>query len=540
VTAIASADCTLNGAFPSALAVGGVCPLTATYTPTTFVTTTDTATFNGNLSNAALSMPPLVQLTLTGPATPPASTIALNPFSPSSPVYGQTITVSATVSGPSIAPAGTVVFTVDSSTISVSLVEGTAATSLTGLNAGAHTISAAYTSSNGFAPSSTSATTLTIAKAPTATTFSANPASPVEGESDTLTATVTGAGQLGGTVVFTSGSTTLCTATLNASGVGSCPFIPTTDNNLTVTAQYQGDTNQLPSSSSQTLFVYDSAVKLQLSSTQLVYPGATNLTACITPATATGSVQIYDGSTLLTTLTVQGGGCAYWYISPGLSTGTHSLTAVYSGNNAIAAGTSVPVLVTVSPVPVTLSASCWNASFAYGASYQCTVNLSSNAGTPLGSITYTVDAGSPIAVPLSNGNAQFTLATPNVGTHSVVIGYAQQTNYASAIPQTETFRVTPAPVNVSLTPSSWYTTVGTNVTFQAAVASWSAGPPNATGSVSFYNGSTLLSTVPVNASGQATYATSGLSVGTHAIAATYAGGTNYASGSSSVTITVAQ
>jgi hypothetical protein len=77
-----------------------------------------------------------------------------------------------------------------------------------------------------------------------------------------------------------------------------------------------------------------------------------------------------------------------------------------------------------------------------------------------------------------------------------------------------------------------------SITFQVAVSSWSAGPPNANGAVSFYDGGTLLSTVPVNASGQAGYTTSSLSAGTHTITAAYAGGTNYASGSESVTITL--
>jgi hypothetical protein len=71
LAATSSTDCMLTGTLPSTLAIGGVCALTATYTPTTFVTTTDTATFNGNLANANLSTPALVQLTLTGPATPP-------------------------------------------------------------------------------------------------------------------------------------------------------------------------------------------------------------------------------------------------------------------------------------------------------------------------------------------------------------------------------------------------------------------------------------------------------------------------------------
>ena len=126
--------------------------------------------------------------------------------------------------------------------------------------------------------------------------------------------------------------------------------MPSKDGSLLVTAQYQGNTNYLPSSTSLTLFVYDPAIKLQLSSTQLVYPGAANVTVCITPSTATGTVQIYDGTTLLTTQNVQGGGCAYWYISPGLAAGTHSLTAVYSGDKNNSPGTSIPVTVTVSPV----------------------------------------------------------------------------------------------------------------------------------------------------------------------------------------------
>ena len=50
LTASASTDCTLSGTLPSTVAVGGACSLTATFTPTTFATPTDTATFNGNLT----------------------------------------------------------------------------------------------------------------------------------------------------------------------------------------------------------------------------------------------------------------------------------------------------------------------------------------------------------------------------------------------------------------------------------------------------------------------------------------------------------
>jgi hypothetical protein len=100
--------------------------------------------------------------------------------------------------------------------------------------------------------------------------------------------------------------------------------------------------------------------------------------------------------------------------------------------------------------------------------------------------------------------------------------------------------VTVAPVAVTLTPSTKSTTQGKTVTFTASVSSSSAGAPNATGAVSFYLGTTLLQTVAVNSSGVAVYSTAALPVGSDAITATYSGGTNYGTGSASVTVTVAK
>jgi Glycosyl hydrolases family 28/Bacterial Ig-like domain (group 3) len=613
----ASTDCGLSSSGPGTVAVGGACALTATYTPTTFATTTDSVTFTGNLFNAALSNPAAVQLTLTGPATAPASTTTLGAFSPALPIYGQPVTLSATVTGGTLTPTGSVVFTVDSATYNATLVNGTASTVVNGLTAGSHSVSAAYTSSNGYASSTSTTATLVVGqatpivtwpapaaitygtaltatqldasasvggtltytlpagtvlnagtqtlsvlftpadatdyrsvnqtvmlmvnKAASSVTLTANPNPAAQGKPDVLTATVTGAVQPTGTVVFLSGSTTLCTTALNGSGVATCTFTPSALGTLSISAQYQGDTNHLSSSASLSLSVYDTSISLQFASTQLTYPGATNVTVCVsgaTKATPTGTVQIVDGTTVLTTLTLGGNGCAYWYISPGLNAGSHSITTVYSGDKNNPPGTSDPTVVTVSPVPVNMSVSCWNSSFPYGVNYQCTVNVSSNAGSAQGNITYSYDGGAPVAVALSGGNAGFTITKPMVGNQSAVIGYAQQTNYAAATSQTENFTVTSAPVNVALTPSTWYATQGTSITFQAAITSWSAGAPDDNGSVSFYKGSMLLATVPVNASGQASYTTSSLPNGTDTITATYAGGTNYASGSNSVTITI--
>ena len=377
--------------------------------------------------------------------------------------------------------------------------------------------------------------TLTIQRAAVNVSLSANLSPATQGQPESLTAIVTSAGQPGGSVVFTSGAATLCTAALTASGGATCTFVPAASGTLAIIAAYQGDTDHLAGSGSLTLSIYDAAITLQFSNTQLVYPGATNVTVCTTAAS--GSVQIEDGASSLTTLPLQGNGCAYWYISPGLAVGMHTITAAYSGDGTHPAGISAPTVLNVAPVPVTMGASCWNASFPYGGNYQCTLNMSSNAGSAQGAITYSEDGAAPVTVPLTNGNAGFTLTEPIVGSHTVIVAYPQQTNYGAAT-QTKTFSVTSAPVNVSLTPSSWYANVGTSLTLSASVASWSAGPPSGTGTVSFYDSGTLLGKVAVNENGQASYTTSSLAAGNHNITATFAGATDYASGTTSVTITL--
>jgi hypothetical protein len=350
-----------------------------------------------------------------------------------------------------------------------------------------------------------------------------------------LSATVSEAGQIGGTVTFLSGSSTLCAATLNTGGAASCSFTPATGGALTITAQYQGDANHAASSSSQTLFVYNPSVSLQLAGTQLTYPGSTNVTACIASggkAMATGSVQIHDGTALLTTVSVQGGGCAYWHISPGLSAGAHSITAVYSGDANNPGGTSVPVAVTVNPVTVNLSVSCWNASFAYGGSYSCTANLSSNAGNASGTLMYSVD-GRPNSIALTNGAAQFTISTPSVGAHAVVLSYAAQGNFAAAGPVNETFSVTPASTRIQLTPSSYYQSASSPLMLTVSLTSSSAGVPQ-DGSVAFYDGSILLGTVAAGPTVNLTV--NGLTVGTHSFQAAYSPGQSgdFAAATSSV------
>jgi Bacterial Ig-like domain (group 3) len=310
----------------------------------------------------------------------------------------------------------------------------------------------------------------------------------------------------------------------------------------TVTAIDAAGNQSSSSVSYQVVSGYDTAIQLSLSTSTVTYPQGTNVTIGIAPTqghTPTGSVQLFDGSTLFQTSRLQGNGVAYLYIF-GLSAGSHQLKAVYAGDKFNAGGTSAPVTLTVNPVPVNLGTVCWNSNFPYGANYYCGIYTSSNAGPPQGVITYRYDGGAPITVGLQFGIALFTITKPPVGTHTISVAYAAQTNYAAANPGSSTFVVTPAPVQIQLTPSSWYLTGG-NLTLNASIQSWSAGPPKALGTVAFYDGSRLLATVPVTNAGTAatTLSAASLSKGSHTFIASYSGSPNYSAGSSSVTITVA-
>jgi len=339
----------------------------------------------------------------------------------------------------------------------------------------------------------------------------------------------------GATIYFTTNGTTPTTGSTMYSG----PVIISSSETLEAIAVASGYSTSAVASAAYTIAPSSAAVTIAFSNANWTFPGEANLTVCIAPATnvaATGTVQILDGSTLLTTQPVQGGGCAYWYITPGLSAGAHVLTAAYSGDSNNPAGTSAPYPITVTMAPMTMSASCWNASFPYGGNYQCVANTGS--GPKSGYMTYSYDGGTPVKLPLdSNGATSWTINLPPAGTHTMLVAYPQQGNYLGTALPVSNFTVTPAPVIVAFTPSSWYLSVGVPLTFAAVANSYSAGPPNATGSISFYDGNTLLQTVPVDATGTAVYSTSSLAAGTHTITASYAGGVNYGTGSTTITIT---
>jgi Pro-kumamolisin, activation domain/Bacterial Ig-like domain (group 3) len=250
----------------------------------------------------------------------------------------------------------------------------------------------------------------------------------------------------------------------------------------------------------------------------------------------TGSIILYDGETVVATLTLGGDGKTNVTPNP-LSAGTHSLTAVYSGDSHYAAGTSNILSMPVSQAAVTLSASCWNGT-PYGVDATCQIIVGAiNVGNvSIGAVTYVLDGGTPVAVPVTGGSAEFVIPKPLAGSHTIVFSYSGNENYAAAVSQTVTFVVQKAPTQIQLTPSSYYLAAGTPLTLSVSLTSWSAGAPS--GIVTFFDGTTQIGTATI-ASGAASLTTTTLGVGQHNLTASFAGDSNFAavvSSGASVTI----
>ena len=176
--------------------------------------------------------------------------------SPSAATVGSQIRYSATLSGGSGTPTGTVTFSTGLLTLCTANVSGGAA-SCTASNTpfGAGAVFATYSGDANNAPSSAS-TPVSITGAST-TTISVLPTSVTQGATVTYSATVaptSGSGTPTGTVAFSAGGTTLCTAPL-ASGSGNCTASNAPVGTDTVVGNYSGDSTFSQSAGSSLLSV---------------------------------------------------------------------------------------------------------------------------------------------------------------------------------------------------------------------------------------------------------------------------------------------
>ena len=265
--------------------------------------------------------------------------------------------------------------------------------------------------------------------------------------------------------------------------------------------------------------------------------------------TPTGTVDFYDGNTWLGsgTLVAGGMGAQATFATASLALGSHSITAVYAGDANYSGSGSPAVTETVqqvSPAQATISLSSSSQTVMAGMSlsFTATVSPPPNGAAPTGSVTFYDGAAALGTVALSSYmgtsmQAVFTTTGLAVGTHSVTAVYSGDGTYGALTSPAVSVTVQKSSVMVMESSSNSSAAYGTAVTFTATVSGSSPSVPP-TGTVSFYDGTTLLATINLayfNSSYQAAFTISSLSRGSHTIQAVYSGDANYSSSSTSLT-----
>ncbi len=477
-----------------------------------------------------------------------------------SPVFGQSVSLQATVTGTAggATPTGNVEFLTGSVSLgTAALSSGVATLAVTSLPVAANSITADYLGDSNYGTSNSPAITVTVAQASASAAVTFMPASPIFGQSVTLTATVAavspGAGTPTGTVTFFSGTTSLGTGTLS-SGVATLDTTALPAATNSITAQYAGDTNFTGVTSP----AVDLAVT-QASTTSTVtfapsmpYLGlSVNLTATIAPVspgagTPTGMVEFLDGTTSLGNATLNGSGVAV-LPTTALTTGDNSITAKYLGDNNFTTSTSPAVTITVAATASsTTTLTAVPTSSVAGQSVVLTATVAPIApatGTPTGTVEF-FNGSTSLGTGTLNGSGVATLdvTTLPVATNNSITGvYSGDATFSASTSNAVTVTVTKATATNVVTYTPAAPVFGQSVTLTATLAAVSPGGGTPTGTVTFLNGTTSLGTGTLNASGVATLAVGTLPVAANSITAQYAGDSNFAAvTSAAVTVTVAQ
>ena len=363
---------------------------------------------------------------------------------------------------------------------------------------------------------------------------------PVSGATVTFVAPSIGAGAtFSATAVTAADGTASATATANGTASSTA---------YTVTAGVAGGAT--PASFTLTNTKASTTATVTPSASSIVYGQPVTINAALTPGSIagsvpSGSVTFYDGATALAPNSALAGAAASYTVSVP-SVGSHTYGAQYAGDTNFSQSslTSATSAVVIGKASSTLTPSATSETLTYNVSRTILVNMAgqfSGAGIaqPTGTITYTIGSGTSQSAVIASGSATLTIPTSQAsGTYAIALNYAGDGNYNAATGSVS-LTVNQQATTITLASSATTITLGQPVTFVATVAPAAGGSPS--GTVSFYDGATLLATSTISG-GIATYSTSTLAPGiTHVISARFSGDANYlgANAVSNVSVTVA-
>ncbi|NBM14614.1 Ig-like domain repeat protein [Streptomyces sp. GC420] len=382
------------------------------------------------------------------------------------------------------------------------------------------------------------------------TSVSSSPDPSVFGQPVLFTATVApvapGAGTPTGTVTFTidgdvvpvlldeNGTATLTRATLPAG-------------TYSVTADYGGDTNFTASTGTDTHTVVQAATLTTVTSSPdpSVRGETVTLTATVAAVspgagTPTGTVTftISGGPTIPVALNADG--VATVDIST-LTAGTYSITAAYGGDSNFTASTGTDTH-TVNPAPTTTTVISSPDPSVVGETVTFTATVTPDVpgpGTPTGTVTFVIDGTVTLTAPITGGSASVTYSGLNIGPHTVTASYGGDADFAPSS-GADTHTVTGASTITTVVSSPDPSQPGRLVTFTATVVAAPPGTGTPTGTVTFVIGGGGGGTFTAALVGGVAVTTNrGLTIGPHAVTATYNGNGQFAPSTGTDTHTVA-
>jgi hypothetical protein len=412
----------------------------------------------------------------------PTSTLVTSSVNPS--VFGQSVTFTVTVNvvAPGAGtPTGTVQFVLDGNNFGspVSLAGGSATSSaIPTLSVSTHKVSAVYNGDTNFTTSTGTLSGGQVVNKATSSTVGTNTTSTYSGSNQAvaLSAAVTAVGETvnEGTVTFTVQNKNnavigkpVTSGTVNGGSANASFTLPggTPAGTYTIIATYSGgpDFNTSDNGKSPAQLVVNKAPDhtfvisipnpstygSQVIFTALVIPSSINPANIITNTNGgtvlntsslatilgsyipTGSITFMDGTTQLGTVNLSKLGFVT-LTTPSLNAGSHTITALYSGDTNYLTSTSSSLSQAVNKANTTLALASSAKQAKSGTSVTFNVTASAvppSTGTPIGTVTFKNGTSTLGTATLSNGKATFSTSSLPVGTDQITAVYGGDGNF---------------------------------------------------------------------------------------------------------------
>jgi hypothetical protein len=271
--------------------------------------------------------------------------------------------------------------------------------------------------------------------------------------------------------------------------------------------------------------------------------------SAVTTGTPTGTIAFLNtttGANLASSpTTLNSDGTATLQVTGALPTGGNDIEAVYSGDSNYAPAKSAPVVVTIEPSTTSMVVVPSTLSPAAGSTITATVTLTvgnpvAGSVAPSGKVTLNLNGLANSTATLSStttgsATATFSVTLPAAGAPSLQAIYAGDANYDATTSPAVTVTVSKGASVTTLTATPAVLSVGTTESFTATITPVSPVTGTTytfTGTVSFYDGTTLLGSGVVNANTATLAGVSLSTVTTHLITAVYSGDTSWATSTS--------